>query len=507
MVLGIDLGSSNTVVATIAKDGTPVIVPDFNSKSEQSTPSMVMLENNKAFVGTIAQNLFELYPDRELLRFFKRRFGTQLPICTALHHSPFFSETAAAMILKKIIFDAKLFVNEPIEKCVITIPSHFNDAQRRSVLEAAKLADLELTTILDEPIAAAILYRQQLHSTADELIMVYDLGGGTFDLTILTNANNSIHVIAKGGISNLGGKEFDEIIERKIIDTYHLLYGENMRDNNLNKNKLKSISEEIKIKLNVMDQAGFSTWIYLDNRFFKLFFDKAAYAALAKALIEKTEQAVNKSLRSLGLQLADIHKIVLIGGASSSPLVYDYWKQKIDTDRQTIIYHQPLTSVAKGAALYANSISKSATGFQSSIELNNVSTYHIALQDMNTGDTEVIVSKNLPLPVTGIKRIYIAPQQQAEQYQFMLVQFFDQSEEVQELGLISITEMPVKTTGYQLEIMVENKINGTLGLKVKDSQTQQNIKFEFTKKRQLHEYNFDEQYKLINSYYINNISS
>ncbi|WP_313157711.1 Hsp70 family protein [Sphingobacterium multivorum] len=506
MVLGIDLGSSNTVIATIAKDGTPVIVPDFNSKNEQSTPSIIMLENNRAFVGTVAQNLYELNPDRELLKFFKRRFGTQLPLCTALQNSPFFSETAAAMVLKKIIFDAKLFVNEPIDKCVITIPSHFNDAQRRSVIEAAKLADLELTTILDEPIAAAILYRKQLHNNAEELIMVYDLGGGTFDLTLLTNADDRIHVIAKGGISNLGGKEFDEIIERKIRDTYQILYRENIKDNNLNKNKLKTIAEEIKIRLNTIDQEGFSTWIYLDNHFFKIFFDKAAYIALASKLIEKTEQAVNKSLRSVGLQLIDIHKIVLIGGASSSPLVYDYWKQKIDLDKQTIIYHQPLTSVAKGAALYADSISKNAMGFQSSIELNNVSTYHIALQDINSGELEVIVSKNLPLPVSGIKRIYITPQQPT-QYQFRLVQFFDQSEEVQELGLIRIPEVPLKTVAYELELIVENKVNGTLGLKVKDSQTKQNIKFDFTKKSQLHEYNFDEQYKLINSYYINSISS
>lgn len=505
MVLGIDLGSSNTVVATIAKDGTPVIIPDFNNKLEEATPSIVMLENNRAFVGHIALNLFEQYPDKELIKFFKRKFGTQVPISMGQNNSPFFSETAAAMVLKKVVFDARLFVNEPIEKCVITIPSHFNDAQRRSVIEAAKLADLDLTTILDEPIAAAILYRQQHKSIDDELIMVYDLGGGTFDLTILTSTGNKIHVIAKGGISNLGGKEFDEIIANKITETYHMLFNEVLPENNLNRNKLKSISEEIKIRLNAADNDGFTTWIYLGNHFFKLFFDKAAYTALATSLIAKTETAVYRSLRSLGLQFADIHKLVLIGGASSNHLVYDYWKQKINGLTQTIIYHQPLTSVAKGAAIYANSISKNGVDFQSSIELNNVSTYNIALKDLSSGQIEIIVSKNLPLPVTGLKRISIYPQTHTGPLQFILLQFFDQSEDVQELGLITIDELPVKTNEYQIEIVVENKENGTLGLKAREAQTRQKIKFIFTKTH-THEYNFEEQYKLLNDYYINNIS-
>ena len=265
-------------------------------------------------------------------------------------------------------------------------------------------------------------------------------------------------------------------------------------------------AEEIKIELNSNQNEGFSRWLYLGGRLFKLFFDKEEYVALANALIVKTESAVNKSLRSLGLQFTDIHKIVLIGGASSSHLVYDFWKQKIDESRQKIIYHQPLTSVAKGAALYANSISKNASGFQSSFDLKNVSTYNIAIQDANTGNVEIIVNKNLPLPVTGTKILRVMPNRHIDQLQFALVQFFDQSEDTQELGMITVKELPVKSTEYQLEISVENKANGTIGLKVRELQTMQNVKFTFSKKAQQFQYNFEEQYRLINSYYINSIS-
>lgn len=504
MVLGIDLGSSNTVAATIARDGTPVIIPDFNNKNEDATPSIILLEGNKALVGTFAKNLFQLYPDRELLKFFKRKFGTQIPV-TKADNNPIFSETAAALLLKKVVFDAKLFTNEPIEKCVITIPSHYNDAQRKSVIEAAKLADLELSTILDEPIAAAILYSQNNTNIEDELIMIYDLGGGTFDLTILTNSNNKIHVIAKGGISNLGGKEFDEIIEKKINETYLSLFNKSLPNDNLTVNKIKTISEEIKIELNKGNHDGFSKWLFLGNQFFKIYFDKLEYTSLSKTLISKTETAVNKSLRSLGIQFSELHKIVLIGGASSSHLVYDFWKEKIDENLQKIIYHQPLTSVAKGAAIYANSLSKNASGFQSSIELSNVSTYNIALKDLSTSQTEIIVSKNLPLPVIGSKKIAINSNSQNKGIKFMLVQFFDKSDDIQELGEIILEQLPIKANDYTIEIIVENKSNGTLGLKVKDSNTNQNIKFEFLKKKQEFEYNFDQQYKLINSFYINNI--
>lgn len=505
MVLGIDLGSSNTVIATIARDGTPVIIPDLNNKNEDTTPSIILLEGNKALVGSFAKNLFQLYPDKELIKFFKRKFGTHIPVTQVDNNNPIFSETVAAMVLKKVVYDAKIFANEPIDACVITIPSHYNDAQRRSVIEAAKLADLELTTILDEPIAAAILYSQNHKNIEDELIMIYDLGGGTFDLTILTNTNNKIHVIAKGGISNLGGKEFDEIIENKIADTYLELFNLQLPKDNLTFNKIKSISEEIKIELNKSNQNGFSKWLYLGNQFFKIYFDKLEYSSLSKTLIAKTEMTVNKSLRSLGIQFSELHKIVMIGGASSSHIVYDFWKDKIDLDKQVIIYHQPLTSVAKGAAIYANSLYKSAKGFQSNIELSNVSTYNIAIKNGENQHMEILIHKNSPLPIIGTKKIQINPKSLFTPIRIQLVQYFDYQEDLQELGEIIINELPAKTSAYIIDIQVENKSNGTLGLKVKDCQIKQNIKFEFKKKQQKHEYNFEKQYKLLNSYFINNI--
>ena len=502
MVLGIDLGTSNTVASTLSRDHVPLLIPDLNNKQSESTPSAILFDGKKALAGQLAQHLFELYPSKKIHRFFKRHFGTYNPVFVDEYSNPWFSETLAAILLKKVQHDASSFMPEPFSKMVLTVPAHYNDTQRKSVIEASKLADMELTAIIDEPIAAALYYSHQVEQIEDEIIMVYDFGGGTFDLTIITKSNNKIFVIAKDGISNIGGKEFDTIVADQIRNNFEMVTKRAFPDDPLLYNRLLLLSEEIKIKLNTKDEGDITKWFSFHKQIFQCHFNKADYGLKASQLIEKTEKAVQSCLRSLGMSFTDINKIILIGGTSNSYLVYDYWQKKINPDKQKLIYHQPLASVAKGAALYASSLDENANRFEAGIQLQTVSTYNIGLKSPETGQVDLVINRNTPLPVTG-KIIYKINTGSSDSFAVILCQYWQKDTELQELGTIFVSGFPYSNADLLLEIGIENRANGTIAVKVKSAEAGSDIRFEFKKKTLQHEFNFSEQQKLLKSVYIN----
>jgi molecular chaperone DnaK (HSP70) len=502
MVLGIDLGTSNTVASTLSRDHVPVLIPDCNNKNSESTPSAILFDGKKALAGQLAQHLYELYPSKKIHRFFKRFFGTSQPVFIDEAGNPWFSETLAAILLKKIQHDASVFMPESFTKMVLTVPAHYNDTQRKSVIEASKLAGMELTAIIDEPIAAALYYSYQVEQIEDEIIMVYDFGGGTFDLTVITKNNNKIFVIAKDGISNIGGKEFDGIVADQIKGSYEQVTRRSFPDDPLIHNRLLNLSEEIKIKLNEKAEGDVSRWLCFQKNIFQCHFSKEEYSHKATILIEKTEKAVLSCLRSLGMSLSDVNKIILIGGTSNSYLVYDYWMRKINPEKQKLIYHQPLASVAKGAALYANSLNNTSAKYESAIQLQTVSTYNIGLKNPENGSIDLMINRNTPLPVTG-KIIYKINPSIVHSFSVILCQYWQKDTDLQELGTIHVPHFPLAQNDFLLEVAVENRANGTIAVKVRNADNGQDIRFEFKKAKVQHEFNFVEQQKLLQSIYIN----
>jgi molecular chaperone DnaK (HSP70) len=505
MVLGIDLGTSNTVAATVSRDGAAVIIPDVNNKDLQSTPTKVLINNNRAYVGNFAENIFEIYPDKKLLSFFKRYFGTGRPLHVDEQQGAWFSEGLAALVLKKVINDVELYLPDGFEKCVITVPAHYNDIQRKSVYEAARLANLELSAIVDEPVAAALYYGSGHQQVNDELTLVYDFGGGTFDLTLITQNNNHLHVIAKDGIDRLGGKEFDEIVATEIKKGYQAVTGRSFPDDPLSQNRLQKSAEQFKIDINTNDLPLASQWMLIGRDAIEYRMITAEYKKQAAELIEKTGIAVNRCLRSMGLQLSDIQKIILIGGTSSSKLVFDYWLNRTkDTDTK-VIYHQPLNSVAKGAALYAQSLTtkqNSAGGAYRPIELKSVSTYNIGLQPPGGSGIDLLIHRNSPLPVSA-QRLFKITQGNAQIFSVDICQYWEE-DDPQVLGTLQLETSIISE--FLLELNLENKANGTIGLKLRNADTGADVKFSFQRKKSDFQYNYQLQKNLVDAVYLNNIS-
>ncbi len=504
MVLGIDLGTSNTVSASLSRDGSPVLIPDANNKDVQITPSIALIEGRKAYAGNFAENLYESLPDKQIISYFKRSFGTQEPVYFDDYKNPWFSETVASLILRKVKYDAELYLPDGFRQAVITVPAHYNDVQRKSVIEAARLADLELTAIIEEPVAAALFYGSYNKKIDEEIILIYDFGGGTFDLTLITKSGNQLNVIAKDGVNKLGGKEFDDIVHNTIKEGYEKSFGSYFPTDKLTTNRIAKIAESIKIELNDAETPrNVSKWIMVGRDAFEATFHYENYASKANQLIIKTEQAVNRCLRSLGMQFTDINKIVLIGGTSSSKLVYNFWKGKV-SPKQELVYHQPLSSVAKGAALYAASFSDGNSAEIVPIDLKSVSTYNIGLVFANDSKKQIdlLIHRNTPLPVSS-KKVYKINPQQNDFVHIELCQFWDPQEDIHKLGTIKAGPFGLMSEFY-LEVAVENRLNGTIGIKLKNADNGRDIKFEFIRKASDHKYDYQQQKAMVDSVYLNN---
>jgi molecular chaperone DnaK (HSP70) len=497
MILGIDLGTSNTLSATLTGDHYPVLITDMNSKA-RITPSLIIIEQRKALVGEFADLYLDLYPNKNLIRYYKRNFGTQKPVFFDESGNSWFSETIAAIMLRKLKFDAEMSQPELVEGCVITVPAHYNDVQRKSVLEAAKLADLPLLALIDEPVAAA-LYFMRGSVKNDEVLLIYDFGGGTFDLTLLTRSGNQVHVLAKDGLSNLGGKEFDEVIAQKIMEQFRICFDSEFPMDMANLNKLRKEAEEIKLGVCNSKTGYFYKWLTFSKYTFEFAIGIDEFANLSKKLVLETQKVVDRCLRSVGMPLSMIDKLVMVGGTSQIPFIKEYWLKQLNSERQSIISHDPLHSVALGAAIYAGTHSNK-NGIGLPLELKSVSTYNIAIAKEDTEINDLLIHKNTPLPVIA-KRVFNL--NAGHGLSLKLMQYWDEAHPFT-LGKIKLG--PYSNSSItEAELSVENRSNGTIGLKVKNINTDQPLKFNFEKEKSEHQYVYEKQKALVDNIVINNL--
>lgn len=488
MVLGIDLGTCNTLCATLSRDGYPVLIPDAYSNLT-TMPSMVFIDEDMAIAGTAAEQHLELKPDKNTIRFFKRNFGTTQPVYFDRTGKPWFSETVAAIMLKKVKQNAEMFSPDPVEGVVITVPAHYNDNQRKSVIEAAKLAGLPLQFILDEPVAGALHYLMEARND-NEIVLVYDYGGGTFDLTLLTKMGREVHTLAKDGLSAFGGKELDELIANRIMETYERLFREAFPFDVYNSNKLMRDAEQIKLQLSMQMNKRLSKWLYYGQQAFEFSINPAEFSNLIRQSLQRIDQVITGCLRSVGISQTDVNKVVLIGGSSQFPQVEAFWKERLGAHQQ-LITHNPMQSVAMGAALYAGSLMPGYASRSGQLELKNASSYNLALsyQDFRAPD-DVLLLKNSPLPISVRRSFQVPPNGKID---YGLVQYWDPSQ-LFPMGRIIIG--PLSSKGYtQVDFVLENRSNGTIAIKVTEANSDKPVKFQFVKEQSEFSYDFEEQKK------------
>ncbi|MBE5779667.1 MAG: molecular chaperone DnaK [Clostridiales bacterium] len=347
-IIGIDLGTTNSCVA-VMEGGEPTVIP--NAEGARTTPSVVAFtKDGERLVGQIAKRQAVTNPDRTVISI-KREMGTSYKV--DIDGKAYTPQEISAMVLQKLKSDAEAYLGETVTQAVITVPAYFSDSQRQATKDAGRIAGLEVLRIINEPTAASLAYG--LDKEGSQKILVYDLGGGTFDVSILDIGDSVFEVLATNGDTHLGGDDFDERLIDYIADEFKKDQGIDLRQDKMAYQRLKEAAEKAKIDLSgVMSTNVNLPFITSDAngpKHLDVTITRAKFDDLTRDLVERTIDPVNKALKDAGLSASQIDKVILVGGSTRIPAVQAAVKKVTGTDPFKGI--NPDECVAVGAAIQA----------------------------------------------------------------------------------------------------------------------------------------------------------
>ena len=344
-VIGIDLGTTNSCVA-ILEGGQPVVIP--NSEGSRTTPSVVAFKDGERLVGTIAKRQAITNPERTISSI-KRDMGSDRKV--TIDGKDYTPQEISAMILQKLKQEAESYLGEKVSQAVITVPAYFTDSQRQATKDAGRIAGLEVLRIINEPTAASLAYG--MDKETNQKILVYDLGGGTFDVSILEIGDGVFQVLATAGNNRLGGDDFDQRLMDYIADDFKRNNGIDLRNDKMAMQRLKEAAEKAKIDLSGVAQTNVNLpFITMDSsgpKHLDITITRAKFNELIEDLIDKTRVCVEKCLSDANLKASDVEKIILVGGSSRIPAVQEMVKRIMGKEPFKGI--NPDECVAIGAAI------------------------------------------------------------------------------------------------------------------------------------------------------------
>lgn len=481
MKVGIDLGTTYSLISRLGPDGKPILIPDHSDKDIFATPSAAYITQGNAIIGSLVDTLLEQNPELPVLRFFKRKFGTGEPVYFDKSQNAWHAESLGALVLKKLQFDAESYTGSRIENAVITVPAHFNDLQRKGVIHAAAMADMPVLGLVEEPVAAALHYGI-LHSSHGQVLLVYDLGGGTFDATVLSLDEKGVYVLAKDGLTELGGKEFDECVAAFVLEQFERTMGHTPELNAFTLLQLRRISEEIKIELSLPNVTFLRKTVLLGYQAIDITLNRKEFE---KAIHESIEQTIAITLRCLdaaGLKEKDIDALLLVGGSSMIPYIRERLRKLFPDQKQKIFFHEPMKAVAYGASLHASQLSGDAAQFNIPPEFKGITGYHVGIKTLNprTGRTEIdtLIKKNMPLPAKG-SRTYYTHSDTQRKISLEVVQYLESSNDFIDIGTVTIGPIPNPRMNYAVEVTLAYTEDGVIRISAFDPNTGVELEQEF----------------------------
>ena len=346
-IIGIDLGTTNSCVA-VFEGGEPTVIT--NPEGARTTPSVLAFsKNGERMVGQVAKRQSITNPDRTIMSI-KRKMGSDYKV--EIDGKKYTPQEISAMILQKLKADAEAYLGTTVSQAVITVPAYFSDAQRQATKDAGKIAGLEVLRIINEPTAAALAYGVD-KDTKEQKVMIFDLGGGTFDVSILDISDGVFEVLATNGNTMLGGDDFDKRIIDWIADTFQKENGIDLRNDKMALQRLKEAAEKAKIELSGMTSANinlpFITADATGPKHFDATLTRAKFDELTADLVAATIEPCKKALSDAGLSVSQIDKVLLVGGSTRIPAVQDTVKKFIGKEPFKGI--NPDECVAIGAAI------------------------------------------------------------------------------------------------------------------------------------------------------------
>lgn len=393
--IGIDLGTTNSCVAAV-EGGRPDIVP--NAEGERTTPSVIAFsKDGERLVGGVACRQAAVNPDRTIASV-KRHMGSDWRV--NIDGKAFTPQELSAMIVRKLRRDAEAYLGEGVLDAVITVPAYFDDAQRQATKDAGKIAGLNVLRIINEPTAAALAYG--LDNGAPQKVMVYDLGGGTFDVSIIEIGDGVIEVLATSGDNHLGGDDFDERVANYLADAFKREHGEDLRRNPQAMQRIREAAEQAKKELSSAASTQVNLPFLSQNASGPLHLDttltRAAFEDMTRDLVERTTQPVQTALNDAGIAASELGCVLLVGGSTRTPAVQEHVRKLTGQEPSASI--NPDECVATGAAIQAATLSNSSTGIvrANSLLLLDVTPLSLSIETVG-GVATRLVERNTTLPV------------------------------------------------------------------------------------------------------------